>query len=199
MLHERGAAEIVAVEANPRAFLKCLCVKELLALDRARFLLGDALEYLRSCDEHYDVALASGLLYHMREPYELLRHLARVADAVFLWTHYYDEDRLRLRPRKHAEFDPPRDVQVDGKSYEMATCHYGRQRLSILGLPRRGVRYTGFCGGSNPTAEWLTRASLTQAVEDAGLRVERIGFDEPDHEQGPALALIARNDRRSGS
>lgn len=196
MMHDRGAAAIVAVEAHPRAFLKCLCVKELLGLDRARFLLGDGLEYLRACDERFDLALASGLLYHLDRPHELLRHLARAADAVFLWTHYYDEERLRLLPRKLVEFDPPREVAVDGNRYVMATCHYGRQRFSIRGRPRRGLAYPGFCGGGNATAEWFTRDSLIQALGDVGLRVESTAFDEPDHEQGPAMALLARRAAR---
>jgi hypothetical protein len=38
MLERLGAASILAIEANTRAFLKCLIVKELFDLRRARFL-----------------------------------------------------------------------------------------------------------------------------------------------------------------
>ena len=41
MLQRAGAASVVAIEGNRRAYLKCLVVKELLALQRARFLCGD--------------------------------------------------------------------------------------------------------------------------------------------------------------
>src|SRR5437763_7974065 len=43
-----GAANVVAVEANTEAFLKCLIVKEIAGLDRVRFLLGDFTAYLES-------------------------------------------------------------------------------------------------------------------------------------------------------
>ena len=45
-LEKLGAAEIVAIEANKEAFLKCLIIKELAQLERARFLLGDFVTYL---------------------------------------------------------------------------------------------------------------------------------------------------------
>jgi hypothetical protein len=41
MLESLGAESILAVEANKRAFLKCLIVKEILRLNRSRFVLGD--------------------------------------------------------------------------------------------------------------------------------------------------------------
>lgn len=41
MLEQAGAAEVVAVEANTRSFLKCLCIKEVLGMRAVRFLLGD--------------------------------------------------------------------------------------------------------------------------------------------------------------
>ena len=41
-------ASITAIEANRRAYLKCLVMKETLGLTRTRFLLGDFVEYLRA-------------------------------------------------------------------------------------------------------------------------------------------------------
>ncbi len=40
MMHQAGAKHITAVEANSRAFLKCLLVKELYQLNRTSFLHG---------------------------------------------------------------------------------------------------------------------------------------------------------------
>ena len=48
MLQKAGAREIVAVEANTRAYLKCLIAKEVLGLEAAHFTLGDFEEYLRA-------------------------------------------------------------------------------------------------------------------------------------------------------
>lgn len=72
MLEKMGARSIVAVEANSRAYLKCLIVKELFELKRAKFLLGDFVAYLKNNTRHFDLCLASGVLYHMQNPAELL-------------------------------------------------------------------------------------------------------------------------------
>ena len=84
MLHQGGAGRVLAVEANRRAFLKCLIVKETFGLDRVEFLCGDLLEYLRQSTERFDLCLASGVLYHMRDPIEMLRLAARACDQLFL-------------------------------------------------------------------------------------------------------------------
>ena len=52
MLHKAGASQVVAVEANSKAFLKCLIVKQIFDLTNVEFLFGDvalaqpALEFL---------------------------------------------------------------------------------------------------------------------------------------------------------
>src|SRR5207344_3266069 len=66
-------------------------VKELLDMRRVHFLCGNFVEYLRNCKVTFDFCNASGVLYHMSNPAELIALIAQVADAVYLWTHYYDE------------------------------------------------------------------------------------------------------------
>ena len=46
-LEKMGAKSILALEANTRAFLKCLVVKEVYGLERAKFLCGDFMGFLR--------------------------------------------------------------------------------------------------------------------------------------------------------
>lgn len=62
LLHRAGAAEIVAIEANPQAYLKCLITKELLGVPAGRCVHGDFVVYLRETGERYDVVIASGVL-----------------------------------------------------------------------------------------------------------------------------------------
>ena len=94
MLHEAGAAAIDAIEANVLAFVRCLVVKETLRLDRARFHLGDFMKWLEAAPARYDLVVASGVLYHSHDPVRLLELICEKADAVFLWTHYFDEDEM---------------------------------------------------------------------------------------------------------
>src|SRR5262245_1021676 len=98
LLDRHGATKIVAIEANTIAYLKCLIVKELLGIQHATFLLGDFLPYLRTNERQFDVAIASGVLYHMRNPAELIGLLAQATDRVFLWTHYYDAEPIARKP-----------------------------------------------------------------------------------------------------
>ena len=58
MLQDAGAREVVGVESNARAYLKCLVAKELLSSDRCKFLFGDFREFLRTSGERFDASTA---------------------------------------------------------------------------------------------------------------------------------------------
>lgn len=178
MLHQRGAREVVAIEANRRAFLKCLCVKELYNLSRAHFLLGDFVKYLAEKKPKFDVAIASGVLYHMMEPIRLLDLLSQSADRLFIWTHYYDASRIA--DKLAYKFGEPYAVQHDGRSYEAVDYGY-----------KEALDWAGFTGGMEPGSRWLTRDSIVGFLRDAGYKNIKIRFDQPDHVNGPAFALCA--------
>lgn len=55
----------------------------------------------------------------------------------------------------------------------------------------RALQGKGFCGGSAVYSNWLTRDDLLTALARFGWRVDAIGFDEPGHVNGPAMALVA--------
>ncbi len=71
MLAKAGAGRILSIEANRQAFLRCLVVQAALKFD-AEFLLGDFRSYLKDTEERFDFLLASGVLYHMTNPEEML-------------------------------------------------------------------------------------------------------------------------------
>ena len=41
-------------------------------MDRVRFLCGDVVAYLKTTTISFDMCVASGILYHMSDPVELL-------------------------------------------------------------------------------------------------------------------------------
>ncbi len=104
MLERLGAASIVSIEANTRAYLKCLIVKELLQLKRAQFLCGDFVKYLRANQTKFDICLANGVLYHMRNPAELIALVAKASNHIILWTHYYDQAIISRNPKLSPKF-----------------------------------------------------------------------------------------------
>lgn len=180
MLEKAGAGSIVAVESNTRAYLKCLVVKELLGMQRSRFLLGDFVEHLAADDTSYDIGIASGVLYHMRNPARLVELLARRCREVLVWTHYFDAERTAEVPAHAATFAAPEAAEHAGFRHTLVRKGYG----AALG-------WQGFCGGSAEYACWMPRADLLACLAHFGFEVTGIEFDHREHPNGPALALHA--------
>lgn len=180
MLDSAGA-EVVAIESNTRAYLKCLAVKELLGLTRSRFLLGDFVEFLKANKDPFDLAVASGVIYHMRNPVELIALLAERSRDIFVWTHYYNPDQVRDQPHFGRTFGKPEQVEHAGFRHTVVKKYYGE-----------ALDWAGFCGGSADYACWLPREDLLASFEHFGMTVEAVEFDHPDHQNGAALAFHAR-------
>jgi SAM-dependent methyltransferase len=180
MLEQHGALSILAIEANTRAFLKCLIVKEVLAMNRANFLCGDFRKFLPAENAGFDVIFASGVLYHMTEPVRLLRDLARTANQVFLWTHYYDRGLIASDPGVSSHFGEVERAEFAGLAFEQVRYEYAAS-----------MDWKGFCGGSAPYSYWLTRESILSALRQFGLPHIVIGHETPNHPNGPAFTLVA--------
>ena len=181
MLERSGAREVVAIEGNRRAFLRCLVLKEILGLTRVRYMCGDFGPYLRESEETFDVVLASGVLYHQLDPMQILSDLGRLAPAVFLWTHYYDAERIAANERLEGKVGPLCAAEFAGHQYALAEFRYAR-----------ALEWPGFCGGSEAQCHWLPRADILSALEAFGFREISIAFEEPDHPNGPSFAVVAR-------
>ncbi|MBV9158728.1 MAG: class I SAM-dependent methyltransferase [Acidobacteriaceae bacterium] len=182
MLERAGFASVTAIEANPRAYLRCLIVKELTGLTRTRFLAGDFVEYLRAAPSRFDAVIASGILYHLANPVELIALLSRVTGRLFLWTHYYDAVLISHKPKTAASFTGEDQIDYEGFSAQLFRQQYGRS----FGMRR-------FCGGSRPHSHWMRREDILACLRHFGFTEIRIGFEEPDHASGPAFALVAMN------
>lgn len=181
MLENAGARSVLAIEGNSSAFLRCLVVKEILGLKRVHFLCGDFRKFLSEDEQPFDVIFASGVLYHMTDPVQLLIDISRRTRQVFLWTHYFEPSLItQTQARK---FGPVQYLQRDDFSYETHTYSY-----------ESALDWAGFCGGSASTAAWLTRDSILGALRHLGFSEITIGFDHQDHPNGPALAVVARRD-----
>lgn len=186
LLDRAGAADILAIEGNTHAFLKCLVVKELLGIQSARFVCGDFVEYLNGTPGRVDMVVASGVLYHMMQPVELIARISRVADAVYLWTHYYDEACLGDRWQAAGRFGAPQAADCDGFRHSLYPYEYGA-----------ALERADFCGGNRRGAQWLERDAILAALRHFGFtRVEPF-YEQRDHPHGPAFAVVAH--RQSSS
>lgn len=180
MLHRRGAGHVTSIEANTKAFLKCLCVKEAFILNRVEFLLGDFTKYLEQ-DLKFDMIIASGVLYHMAEPLELLEKISNCTDKLFLWTHYYDIDVIFDNVPLRKRFGPPLLYPLGDKRYEAHVHSYGEVLES-----------ESYCGGKQSQSIWLGFNGILDALKQLGFTKLDINFHEPFHPNGPAFAVCAQ-------
>jgi len=181
MLERLGAERVLAIEANRRSYMKCLIAKETLGMERVKFLCGDLVGFLRDTQEEFDLCVASGVLYHMREPIEMLSLAADVADSLFLWTHYHDVDVINSNSGLAGKFGPETEVTFDDTSYALHRYEYGAVRAA-----------PSFCGGSAAFSYWLERDGIITALRRFGFNRLTFGFDDPHHANGPSLAVLAR-------
>jgi hypothetical protein len=181
MLEQAGARSILAIEANTRAYLKCLIAKEVVGLRRSSFVLGDFEEYLRVGGPKFDAAIASGVLYHVRNPVELLHNLSRVADRVFIWTQYFVKERLAAIPHMAHRFGTQLEGEHAGFRHTLYRYDYG----DFLNTTR-------FAGGSEQFSHWLSREDLLAALRHVGFSEIEIGKEEVEHTNGPSISLVAR-------
>jgi hypothetical protein len=149
MSQQAGAGSIIAIEANTRAYLKCLCIKELFDLNRVHFKLGDFNAFLDAEQQRYDTLIASGVLYHMTDPVSTLARFAKVSDQLFIWTHYYDREIIESVANFKSQFDAPHTIPLKNFDGTGARRFYGQS-----------LGWSGFCGGSEPFAIWLSKPTI---------------------------------------
>ena len=150
LIESFGAQSITAIEASSIHFLKCLIVKDIFAL-KANFLHGDFKEYLRNCETKYDVVVASGVLYHMVDPVQLINDIAKVADTCFIWTHYYSHERTDI-------------------------AHLFDDEIYTLSNGFNGYKYNypstdaekGFLGGTRRYSIWMQKDNIISTIKEAG-------------------------------
>jgi len=181
---EQVGANVLAVESNKGAFLRCLIAKNYLGLS-AKFLLGD-FEKMDLSDKTFDLVLASGVLYHMKDPVALLDSISKASDKLFIWTHYFEPDLSKWNPVLAPQLKDGKwnykapDIQsFRGMDVRLVKQHYGE-----------ALGWSGFCGGSDIFSNWIYREDLLKLLGLLGYTKIEISFDDIHHRNGPAFCLF---------
>lgn len=181
MMHKLGASAITAVEANNRALLKCLLVKEMYNLNRANFLYGGVMAYLDDTKKKFDICVASGILYHMTDPSNFLELCSKVSDKLFIWSHYADEKEVKKHPVLKDKIKHTEDKVYKG--YQYLEYHY--EYDAALG-------WAGFCGGATPYCRWITKEAIFEILKLNGFKNIKVFFDDiANNPNGPQICLVA--------
>ena len=140
---------ITAVEANRLCWTKCLITKEITKLQNTHFLLGNFLEFLKSSKDTFDLCVAIGVLYHMKDPLELIKLLARRTNRLIIWTQIIND-------RKEQERE---SIQLNDGDFRVTGFinHYGK-----------AIDSGKFIGGIEDYAVWLTREGLHRVLNYFG-------------------------------
>ena len=179
---ERLGAEVLGIESNKIAFLRCLVVKEIVGLKHATFKLGDFVKWLEGTDETYDLIVASGVLYHMRDPLHLLDMAARRSNALYLWTHFVHDDAMPIGdPRRAVIADTPDIVTFRGAPMRLYKRTYAHAEAN-----------DSFNGGMMDAHHWMHRDDILTALRLVGYADIRVAQETPDHQNGPAFSVFAR-------
>lgn len=186
MLNAMRPLRIDAVEANRLCFLRCLISREILSIDRAHFLLGDVQSWLDAGEEVYDLAVASGVLYHMADPAGFLQKISGRAAAVYIWTHYFDEVAMPIDDVRRMPFSGKVEIKTIGGT----TVRYYERSYN------HANSHPSFCGGMKDRHFWLHREDILLLLNKFGYDEIIIQADEPHHSGGPCFSLLAM--RRQG-
>lgn len=171
-LEKMGIGEIIAVEANVEAYLKCLIVKNIANLRNAQFLFGDLVEFLKEDNGRYDFIFCCGVLYHMHDPLQLIELMAARTDRIYVWTHYHTaESRPGLQ--------------------QVAVAHHGESYVyhRAVYTDRAGGR---FWGGNRATTSFLARNDIMRAFRQHGFSDVVLHGEELSHPGGPCISASFR-------
>lgn len=178
MMQNSGAESVLSIEANSRAYLKCLIAKEILGMDRVRFLHGDFDKYLERSTVNFDMILACGVIYHCINPVKTIVEMTKKSSQIGIWTQYYIEDIVREKYGKKFNYKPQKKVYED---YSV-DC-YEHNYMEALEIE-------GFCGGGNASTFWMPLDGWKQLFNSLGWELQILTSSE-DHPHGPEFTGVA--------
>ena len=180
MMLSAGAVAVEAVEANTLNFTKTLLVKELFGLHGLDLRLGEIEAWLADGAERFDLMVASGVLYHFKDPLKALHDMTRRTDRIFLWTHFTDEALMPAGDLRLSAFTGERrERTVAG-----FTCAYRTRGYD------GAEKAAAFCGGVSTDSVWIGREAIVGSLQHWGFAVEEAMLD-PTHANGPCACFLA--------
>lgn len=176
VLENLGAEVVISIEANSLMYLKCLIVKDILGMG-TNFLHGDAIEYLKTTTNYFDLGVACGILYHMADPIELLWLLSQKCEQLIIWTHYYEESKNKINV-----FVEHTQREFLGIKYDYYRQNYGQAFDSNI-----------YCGGVVNFSNWMTKEGILRAFYEFNYDDNQIKIvHDVDSPHGAAMLLAVR-------
>jgi hypothetical protein len=180
MLHQAGA-QILAIEAKRQSFLRCLVTRQIMNLDKATFMVGDAVQWLEREPARFDLIVACGVLYHMIDPLRFLQSVAAHTDRLYIWTHFVEESRI-----------PPDHEAAHGFASTRETRMFAGEAMTLYRRAYAGVhRKAEFCGGIYDEPRWMARQSILDCLRLLGFTSAETAHEDEVRPHEPSFSIYA--------
>jgi SAM-dependent methyltransferase len=168
----RGAREVVGVEIRDANLERCRFLAQRLGLANVHFVKADVRAISRDELRAFDVVFASGILYHLDDPFDfLLRCSELTTDTLVLDTHI-----ASLHSWGHRCSPELVTREWHGRSYlGRVAVEYERE------LSPEELETTPWTAYGNPTSFWLTEGSLVTMLRNMGFPLVLKVFVEPPY------------------
>jgi len=155
-----GARQVVGIEAREVSFQRCEIIRKLLSLKNLEFVHGDVKAELTRL-ARFDVVFASGILYHVSDPYSLLELIHQTCrEVALLDTHVARSDA------------PSHNCSTE----LIARSFRGREHLGRifpeypLGVSSEQRETLHWAAWSNNESFWPLEDELRRMLRDVGFR-----------------------------
>ena len=156
-----GVKRVVGIEGRVKNLVRAQLAVRLTNAKNIEFVQAD-LETTKLKElGKFDAVYCCGLLYHLPDPWRLLRQFPKVSANLFLWTHYcLDEQADTMRGDFRGK------TQTEGGADEPLS-------------------------GLSPNSFWPTLGSLLGMLTRAGYKTVHVLNNDITHPDGPAVTLAA--------
>lgn len=165
----RGAKHAIGIEARQINFERCELIRKLLQLPNLQFIQADVKEELPKWEQRLDVVLMAGLLYHLSDPFSMLRAIhSAMRDLVLIDTHV-----------AHLEHPSHGCSELVTHSWEGYNYRGRIFREYTSDISKTAHEKLIWAAWSDETAFWLLEQDLLQMCKDVGFSsVEKV---DPTH------------------
>ncbi|MDQ6809911.1 MAG: class I SAM-dependent methyltransferase [Verrucomicrobiota bacterium] len=169
LARQPGVKRVLGIEGREKNLARARLAARLMQARKVEFARAD----LETTDLKqfgtFDAVFCSGLLYHLPEPWNLLRQFPAISPHLFLWTHYCADE--------HADVSVPE--------------YRGRMHLeSGIDEPLSGLSADSF---------WPTLGSLIKMLTVTGFKSVHILENDIKHPEGPAVTIAAFTENKVAS
>ena len=167
-----GAREVVGLEIRDVNLARCRFLQERLGLSNLSFVKGDAKTMSRDELGVFDLVFASGILYHLDDPFDFVRRCSELTtDMLLLDTHVASLHAYAHRCSR----------ELVAREWQGAT-YLGRVAIEYeRELSREELEVFPWTAYGNQTSFWLTEASLVRLLRNVGFPLISKVFLEPPY------------------